>query len=77
MNASSVQELVKTIFEQHAEHDGDTLARVWLSLFKLYNQTFRKLGDNGFSVEHTGVSAPRQRAETLENVVKDDQEAFT
>ena len=38
--------------------------------------SLRKLGDNDFSVEYTGVSA-RQRAGTLERVVKYDQEAFT
>ena len=45
-------------------------------LFKVYNQTLRKMGDNDFSVEHTGVTA-RQKAGTLERVVKYDQEAFT
>ena len=34
------------------------------------------MGDNDFSVEHTGVTA-RQKAGTLEKVVKNDQEAFT
>ena len=61
------------------EYDGDTLERVWQSLFKVYNQTLRKLGNNGFSVEHTGVRA-RQRAGTLERVVKYDtiyKEVFT
>ncbi|CAN0061435.1 unnamed protein product, partial [Laminaria digitata] len=75
MNTSSIDELVKTIFKQCAEYDGATLERVWQSLFKVYNQTLRNLGDNDFSVEHTGVSA-RQRAGTLERVVKYDQEAF-
>ena len=37
------------------EHDGDTLERVWQSLFKVYKQTLRQMGDNDFSVEHTGV----------------------
>ena len=46
------------------------------SLFKVYNQTLRKLGDNDFIVERKGVSA-RQGAGTLERVVKYDQEAFT
>ncbi|CAM9362117.1 unnamed protein product, partial [Laminaria digitata] len=76
MNASTVKELVDTIFQQYEEYDGDTLERVWQSLFKVYNQTLRKLGDNDFSVEHTGVRA-RQRAGTLERVVKYDSEAFT
>lgn len=74
MNASLIDELVETIFEQHAEYDGATLERVWRS-FKVYNQTLRNLGDNDFSVEHTGVSA-RQRAGTVERVVKYDQVAF-
>ena len=55
------------------------MERVWQSLFKVYNQTLRKLGNNGFSVEHTGVRA-RQRAGTLERVVKYDtiyKEVFT
>ena len=34
------------------------------------------MGDNDFSVEHTGVTA-RQKAGTLERVAKYDQEAFT
>ena len=55
MNASTVDELVQTILDQYEEYDGDTLERVWQSLFKVYNQTLRKLGDNDFSVEHTGV----------------------
>ena len=50
------------------EYDGDTSERVWQSL-KVYNQTLRKLGDNDFSVEHSGMRA-RQRAGTLERVVK-------
>ena len=73
-NASSVDEL-KSVFDLYEEYDGDTLERVWQSLFKVYNQTLRKLGDNDFRVEHTGVKA-RQRAGTLERVVKYDAEAF-
>ena len=34
------------------------------------------VGDNDFSVEHTGVSA-RQGAQTLERVLKYDKNAFT
>lgn len=75
MNASSVDELVECIFQQYEEYDGDTLERVWQSLFNVYNQTLRKLGDNDFSVEHAGVRV-RQRAGTLERVVKYDAEAF-
>ena len=56
------------------EYDGDTSERVWQSL-KVYNQTLRKLGDNDFSVEHSGMRA-RQRAGTLERVVKYDVDAF-
>ena len=48
----------------------DTLERVWQSLFKVYNQTLRQMGDSDFfSVEHTGVRV-RQMAGTLERVVK-------
>ena len=54
---------------------GILLKRVWQSLFKVYNQTLRKLGDNDFGVEHTGVRV-RQRAGTLERVVKYDAVAF-
>ncbi|CAN0188679.1 unnamed protein product, partial [Laminaria digitata] len=43
MNASAVDELVETIFQQYEEYDGDTLERVWQSLFKVYNQTLRKI----------------------------------
>ena len=75
MNASSANELVETIFQQYEEYDGDTLERVWQSLFKVYNQTLRTLGDNDFSVEHSGVRV-RQRAGTLERVVKYDVDAF-
>ena len=46
-----MDELVETIFEQYEEYDGATLERVWQSLFKVYNQKLRKLGDNDFSVE--------------------------
>ena len=53
----------------------DTLERVWQSLFKVYNQTLRRMGDNDFSVEHTGVRV-RQMAGTLERVVKYDAVAF-
>ena len=53
----------------------DTLERVWQSLFKVYNQTLRQMGDNDFSVEHTGVRV-RQMAGTLERVVKYDAVAF-
>ena len=74
-NASSVDELAKGIFDLYEEHDGDTLEWVWQSLFKVYNQTLFKLGDNDFRVEHTGVKA-RQRAGTLERVVKYDAEVF-
>ena len=76
MNASSIDELVQTIFQQYEEYDGATLERVWQSLFKVYNQKIRKMGDNDFSVEHTGVTA-RQRAGTLERVVKYGQDAFS
>ncbi|CAN0246078.1 unnamed protein product, partial [Laminaria digitata] len=51
-NANSVDELVKNIFNLYEEYGGDTLERVWQSLFKVYNQTLRKLGDNDFRVEH-------------------------
>ena len=53
----------------------DTLERVWQSLFNVYNQTLRQMGDNDFSVEHTGVRV-RQMAGTLERVVKYDAVAF-
>ena len=53
----------------------DTLERVWQSLFKVYNQTLRQMGDNDFSVEHTEVRV-RQMAGTLEKVVKYDAVAF-
>ena len=56
------------------EYDGDTSERVWQSL-KVYNQTLRTLGDNHFSVEHSGVRV-RQRARTLERVVKYNVDAF-
>ena len=68
--------MVETIFDQYEKYDGDTMERVWQSLFKVYDQTLRLMGDNDFKVEHTGVSR-RQRAGTLERVVKYDQEAFT
>ena len=54
-NASSVDELVLNVFDQYEEYDGDTLERVWQSLFKVYNQTLRKLGDNDFRVEHLSL----------------------
>ena len=55
--------------------NSDTLERVWQSLFKVYNQTLRQMGDNDFGVEHTGVRV-RQMAGTLERVVKYDAVAF-
>ena len=36
MNASSIDELVETIFDQYEKNDGDTMERVWQSLFKVY-----------------------------------------
>ena len=68
----------RLIFEQYEEYDGATLERVWQSLFKVYNRNhkLRKLGDNDFSVEHTGDSA-RQGARTLDMVLKYDQKALT
>ncbi|CAN0111437.1 unnamed protein product [Pylaiella littoralis] len=75
MNACSVDELVEIIFEQYEEYDGETLERVWQSLFKVYNQTLRKMGDNDFAVEYTGVRKP-QREGTLERVVKYPKEAL-
>ena len=57
------------------EYDGDTLERVWQSLFKVYNQTLRQMGYKDFSVEHTGVRV-RQMAGTLERVVKYDAVTF-
>ena len=76
MNASSIDELVETIFQQYEEYDGHTLERVWQSLFEVYNQTFRKIGDNDLKVKHNGARK-RQRAGTLETVVKYHQEAFS
>ena len=75
MNASTVDELVQTIFDQYEEYDGNTLERVWQSLSKVYNQSLRKLGDHDISVEHAGVRK-RQREGTLERVVTYDVEAF-
>ena len=46
INASSIDELVETIFQQYEEYDSATLERVWQSLFKVHNQTLRKMGDN-------------------------------
>ncbi|CAN0469879.1 unnamed protein product [Laminaria digitata] len=39
-NANSVDELVKIIFDLYEEYNGDTLERVWQSLFKVYNKHF-------------------------------------
>ena len=61
LNASSIDELVETIFQQYEEYDSAALKRVWQNLFKVYNQTLRKMGDNDFSVEHTGVTARRRQ----------------
>ena len=66
---------VATLQSINEEYDGDALERVWRSLFKVYNQTLRTLGDNDFSVEHSGMRA-RQRAGTLERVVKYEVDAF-
>ena len=49
---------------------------MWQSLnFKVYNQTLHEIGDNKFSVEHTGARK-RQREGTLERLVKYDKEAL-
>ena len=69
MNIFSIQKFSQNI------PDFDTLERVWQSLFKVYNQTLRQMGDKDFSVEHTGVRV-RQMAGTLERVVKYDAVAF-
>ncbi|CAM9922222.1 unnamed protein product, partial [Sphacelaria rigidula] len=45
MNASTVDELVGTIFQRYEEYEGDTLERVWQSLFEVFNPTLRKMGD--------------------------------
>ena len=74
MNARTIEDLVKTIFEQYEEYDGDTLERVW-QILKVYNQTLRKFADNDVSVENTGARV-RQMAVTLERVVKYDVGAF-
>ena len=65
---------VAALKSSNEEYDGDTLERAWQSL-KIYNQTLRTLGDNDFSVEHSGVRV-RQRAGTSEKVVKYDVDAF-
>ena len=62
-------------FENFFENVFETLERVWQSLFKVYNQTLRNVGDNDFAVEHTRVRK-RQREGTFEKVVKYDKEAF-
>ena len=41
MNASSIDELVETIFQQYEEYDSVTLERVWQSLFKVYRHCVR------------------------------------
>ena len=69
MNIFSIQKFRQNILNL------DTLERVWQSLFKVYNQTLCQMGDNDFSVEHTGVRV-RQMAGTLERVVKYDAVAF-
>ena len=69
MNIFSIQKFSQNIT------NFDTLERVWQSLFRVYNQTLRQMGDNDFSVEHTGVRV-RQMAGTLERVVKYDAVAF-
>ena len=59
LNASSIDELVETIFQQYEEYDSATLERVWQSLFKVYNQRLRKMGDNDFSaVSYTHLTLP-------------------
>lgn len=40
-------------------NDDATLERVWEGLFKVYNQTLRKVGDTDFSVKHTRVKMPQ------------------
>ena len=67
---------MQKVFDQYEEYDGDTLVRVWQSLFKVCNKTLRRLGDNDFRVEHTGVGK-RQRDGTLKTVVKYDAKAFS
>lgn len=52
------------IMLQYEENGGDTLKRAWQSLLKVYKENSVKWGENGFSVEHTGVTV----AGTLERV---------
>lgn len=55
---------------------GPFLKLFWCpSIFKVYNQTLRKMGDNDLSVEYSGVKK-RQRAGSLERVVKCGKEVF-
>ena len=69
MNIFSIQKFSQNI------PNLNTLERVWQSLFKVYNQTLRQMGDNDFRVEHTGVRVG-QMAGTLEKVAKYDAVAF-
>ena len=72
---SSRQQRLRRCSRASTRSTTDTLERVWQSLVKVYNQTLRTSGDNDFSVEHSGVRV-RQRAGTLERVVKYDVDAF-
>lgn len=71
MNASTVDDLVETIFQQY----GDSLKRVWQKLFKFDNQTLGRLGNTFSSVANTGARKA-QKAGTLKRVVKYDKGAF-
>ena len=53
MNASLIEEMVNTIFEQYAKYDAGTLERVWQSLLQAYNQTLLSLGEKDFTVDCT------------------------
>ena len=63
MNASSIDELVETIFDQYEKNDGDTMERVWQSLFEVCDQTLRLMGDNDFkvAVSNTHLTLPTKR----------------
>lgn len=44
-----------------AEHDAETLQRVWQSLFKRYKQVLRARGSNDFEVKRTETAQGQKR----------------
>jgi hypothetical protein len=63
MRFSTIEGMMKVVYDEYERYDTETLERVWQCLFVVYNKVLEELGGNGYKLDHTGTRQAQLRGE--------------